>query len=186
MIGKKQILEACCRLIQENGTRGVSLDTAAKAVGLTKPGLMYHFPTKEALVIGIVDFVATELETSLAQSLGKWGEEATPTERMRAYVDHIFSDSLRGVGFAVYADAAYRPAANAAWKSRMEKWFEMPHDLPIELRNRLNLARLAADGLWMAQETNVFDLSNFDRAELRSMLLGLLEQDEVNLEGSVR
>ena len=37
--------------------RVVSLDSAARAAGVTKPGLMYHFSTKQDLLMAMVDFV---------------------------------------------------------------------------------------------------------------------------------
>ena len=47
---------------QLDAGRAVSLDSVARIVGLTKPGVMYHFPTKEALVLALVDSVLDRWE----------------------------------------------------------------------------------------------------------------------------
>lgn len=49
------IIAAAFAQLEEGGS--VSLDSVARAVGLTKPGVMYHYPTKEALMLALVDSV---------------------------------------------------------------------------------------------------------------------------------
>ncbi|MFJ2270653.1 hypothetical protein ACIO8F_11260 [Streptomyces sp. NPDC087228] len=44
----------CAGTAPRRGGGSIPLDVAAEQVGLTKPGLMYHVPTKEALMVGVV------------------------------------------------------------------------------------------------------------------------------------
>ena len=54
---KKQILNAAAKLINEEGILALTLESVAKHAGISKGGLLYHFPSKEALLKGIVNYL---------------------------------------------------------------------------------------------------------------------------------
>ncbi|MBD0322544.1 MAG: TetR family transcriptional regulator, partial [Aldersonia sp.] len=43
---RDRVLEAALDVLRDG--ESITLDSAARRVGMTKPGLMHHFPTKEA------------------------------------------------------------------------------------------------------------------------------------------
>ncbi|RFU86840.1 TetR/AcrR family transcriptional regulator [Streptomyces triticagri] len=49
------ILRAALEVIAERGYRGASLAAVAERVGLTQQGLLHHFPTKEALLLAVLE-----------------------------------------------------------------------------------------------------------------------------------
>jgi AcrR family transcriptional regulator len=49
------IIHAATEVIAERGYRGATLAAVAERVGLTQQGLMHHFPTKEALLVAVLD-----------------------------------------------------------------------------------------------------------------------------------
>ena len=51
---RKAILEAALDVFAERGYRGTSLPEIATRVGLTQPGLLHHFGTKEDLLLEVV------------------------------------------------------------------------------------------------------------------------------------
>jgi AcrR family transcriptional regulator len=53
---KETILEAALPLFAQQGYRGASLASIAAAAGLTQPGLLHHFPSKEELLLGLLDW----------------------------------------------------------------------------------------------------------------------------------
>ena len=53
-------LDAALDLLRDGGS--LSLESAARAAGMSKPGLMYHFSTKEALVAALVDHLIDDYE----------------------------------------------------------------------------------------------------------------------------
>ncbi|MDV8069061.1 TetR/AcrR family transcriptional regulator [Rhodococcus sp. MS16] len=52
---REAILDATMAEIAERGYRGTTLAAVAERVGLTQPGLLHHFPSKEHLLIGVLD-----------------------------------------------------------------------------------------------------------------------------------
>ncbi|MDJ0106305.1 TetR/AcrR family transcriptional regulator [Rhodococcus erythropolis] len=52
---REAILDATMAEIAERGYRGTTLAAVAERVGLTQPGLLHHFPSKEHLLIGVLE-----------------------------------------------------------------------------------------------------------------------------------
>jgi AcrR family transcriptional regulator len=72
MSSREKILAAAAELVSEIGSGRLTLDAVAVKAGLSKGGLLYNFPTKDALlqamVQRLVDEVAAEREALRAQA----------------------------------------------------------------------------------------------------------------------
>lgn len=44
------ILKVACRLVRTMGASHLTLDAVAREAGISKGGLLYHYPTKDALI----------------------------------------------------------------------------------------------------------------------------------------
>jgi TetR/AcrR family transcriptional regulator len=81
---RETILEAALDIFSRRGFRGATLDQIAEAAGLSKPNLLYYFPTKEAMH-----------QTLLARLLDDWlaplraldADAADPIAEVLAYVE---------------------------------------------------------------------------------------------------
>lgn len=114
------ILDAATRLIDRDGIAATTIDAIAAELGLTKPGLYYHFASKEILLaeVGLRDwqtvakavFAATEASASAQDAL-----EAL----VRTYVGHYahrlerFRLATQGVQLSKLAAAAARDRLSA-------------------------------------------------------------------------
>jgi len=170
---RERILEAALENLRAG--QPVSLDSAARGAGLTKPGLMHHFPTKQALMLGLVDLVSDRWEEQLTRHLGGGADGATPAARIRAYVDYAVAGDFDETDMIVFGDPRLRPALSARWTEQMQRWFDLPADLPEVARGRLTAARLLADGVWFAISTGVFPPSASEREQVRAVAYTLLE-----------
>ncbi|MER7016048.1 TetR/AcrR family transcriptional regulator [Saccharopolyspora sp. NPDC000359] len=52
---RTEILRAAMEVIAERGYRGASLSAVAERVGMTQQGLLHHFPTREALLVAVLE-----------------------------------------------------------------------------------------------------------------------------------
>lgn len=52
---RKAILVAAAEVFAERGYRGTSLTEVANRVGMTQPGLLHHFKTKDELLLAVVE-----------------------------------------------------------------------------------------------------------------------------------
>ncbi|WP_244256010.1 TetR/AcrR family transcriptional regulator [Rathayibacter sp. VKM Ac-2760] len=64
---RDRVLDAFEALLNEQGERAATLDAVARAAGVSKGGLLYHFPSKDALVDGLV----ARLDDRLAEDIDR-------------------------------------------------------------------------------------------------------------------
>ncbi|KAA1424544.1 TetR/AcrR family transcriptional regulator [Mumia zhuanghuii] len=166
------LLDSALDLIR--GGEALSLDSAARAAGVTKPGLMYHFPTKEALVTALVDHLLDSFERDL-EALVPAGTAAPAHERLAAYARWALAHEHDAADLAMLSDPRLRVAMCARWTTRFRAWVEVPDDLPAPQRGRLNAVRLLADGCWYADAMDVLPLVGRDRDAVLAAALDLLE-----------
>ncbi len=66
---KERILQEALRLFSEKGFEGTSLQSIADAVGIQKPSLIYHFPSKEDLRQKVVESLVVYWKNELPRML---------------------------------------------------------------------------------------------------------------------
>ena len=54
---KDQILEAALQVVEENGASHLTIDAVAVYANFSKGGVLYHFPSKKALLSGMLDYL---------------------------------------------------------------------------------------------------------------------------------
>ena len=160
---------------QLDEARAVSLDSVARSVGLTKPGVMYHFPTKEALMLALVDSVLDRWEEALVARLGSSPEGAAPAARIGAYVDWSLSGGFDETDLVAMSDPKLRRSLTQRWAERLAPWLVVPDDVAPDERTRLLAARLLADGGWLAEAANVSPPTPGDLAQLRAFAHNLVK-----------
>ncbi|PJF24919.1 MAG: TetR family transcriptional regulator, partial [Phototrophicales bacterium] len=82
---RAQLLNAASQIVLEKGAAHLTLEAVAALAGVSKGGLLYHFPSKEALIKGMLEQYLTDFSTLVAQSYA-----ALPEGRgrwLRAYVN---------------------------------------------------------------------------------------------------
>lgn len=170
------IVEAAHRVATRQGGADFSYETTATEAGLTKAGVLYHFPSREDLVLAVVEYVAQTWEEAMREALGRPFDEATPAQRIRAYVEVAASDEVSLGDFAIYADAVCRPAHVGPWNAVFSRWFDLDGAAPDQ-RARLTSARFAADGLWVSNATGALPPVAEEYDALVAHLLSLTEEE---------
>lgn len=169
---RQHLLEEAGNLIIEQGLANLTLDAVAKAAGVSKGGLLHHFPSKQSLLEGLI----RDLHEQFRQRLKELAQaDPVPEGRFaRAYLKSVSMhregshNKLCGV---LAIEARAEPAMRSAWReSARDMLRREPDDTsdPIELA----IVQLAADGLWLADLEGVFD----DSPDLFHRIVARLEQ----------
>ena len=64
---RAHILAAAAELAKEKGAAHISIEAIAQRAGLSKGGLLYHFPKKDALIHALVEQHMAEVDAELAK-----------------------------------------------------------------------------------------------------------------------
>ncbi|WP_353952477.1 helix-turn-helix domain-containing protein [Knoellia sp. S7-12] len=172
-------LEATLDLLRAGGN--LSLEAAARAAGMSKPGLMYHFATKEALVAALVDHLVDGYERDFISLLpaqptqGTEPEGLSASERIAAYVRWSLTYAHDAADLVILCDPKLRVPMAARWADRFRGWVEVPAEIAAADRARLYAVRLMADGCWFADASGVLPVPLEDRPGLLALALDLLE-----------
>ena len=142
-----EIVDAVVAIVERHGLTAVTLDAVAAQTGLTRPGLLYHYPSREALVRATHQHLIDSWEAGLAAVAGKCCEEATPEERSAAYIT-MCAQSTRRAELLLMMESVDDPELEASWRRLIERWAPpMPRGGDPRALDAF-IARLAADGLW--------------------------------------
>lgn len=189
---RDHILEAAKRIVQREGVTALTYESVAVEAGLTKGGLIYHFPSREDLLRGLHEHVAGQWEEHLHQEAGTSAtknhddgeaagvrgledrrlEDLSAEERLAAYVRA--SQNPDRAELLLMLEAAEDPQAQAAWDSVESRWgVPQPGADASEDQLRAFIAQLAADGLWFWEANSPRTLDPVARQRLVERIIEL-------------
>ena len=79
---RETILDAALEVFAQHGFRGATLDMIAAQAGLSKPNLLYYFPSKEAIHVTLL----SQLMDTWLDPLRDLDADGDPIAELRAYV----------------------------------------------------------------------------------------------------
>ena len=161
---KNRLLEAAGRVVLERGAAGLTLEAVADAAGLSKGGLLYHYASKEALLTAmvqrLVDVTEERIDAYREQDAGA-GSWTRGYVRACAVEEVPADDPAGRLGVALLAAGATDPGLTASLRARQATWRERLRGDGVD-PVAAQVARLAADGLWL---NDIFDLPVLDASE---------------------
>ena len=91
---RHKLLQSASRVILSQGLPGLTLDAVAQQAEMSKGSLLYHFPSKDALIAGLLQQLVELMQSSMQAELAR---EAVgrPGRMLRAWIRSAFSDDLR-------------------------------------------------------------------------------------------
>ncbi len=171
---RERILDAAVRLVDVGGMTAITYEAVAAESGLTRGGLLYHFPSREELLLAIQQHMATRWEQAMTESTGRTPEQLTPTDRHAAYARASAHGATRAE-LLLLIEAGSEPAHAAAWRAAMSRWaYPPPRDLDDPDALGHFIARLAADGLWLYDAMMDAPLADTVRREIAERLAAVL------------
>jgi AcrR family transcriptional regulator len=163
---RARLLDAAVAVVRRDGAQSLTLDAVAAQAGVSKGGLLYHFKSKRELLEGMVERWLAEWQEQIDRESGDAG----------FLTGYVHATHLGGAGpeereaeFGLLAALIADPAVIEVVRARYEDWqAQAVRDAPDPVA--ATVARLATDGLWLA------DLLGFapPRGELREQVLARL------------
>ncbi|MEV8341224.1 TetR/AcrR family transcriptional regulator [Streptomyces niveus] len=169
---KNLILDASIRVTEREGITGLTLESAAEEAGVTKGGLMYHFRTRDDLLLAIQRHLTGAWEERLVAEVGKPLQEASARELTAAYARVGTELGASKAELAFMVESVNHPELAQVWTDLMVH-LDGPTQSADPQDVDLFLARLAIDGLWLFEATSATPLPGPVREAVRRRLLGL-------------
>lgn len=173
---KKSILTAATEIVQEEGVVKLTLEAVAKRAGVSKGGLLYHFPSKEALIKGMVEEWTNNyfeyihsLVNSDNKDNGKWS---------RAFIKSSFSDlENKNLNAALTAAMFINPDLLDDFKQKydiLQKKLLNDGIDPV----KITIARLSIDGLWLTGTFGISPLNEELKIQVFDELIKMIQGEE--------
>jgi AcrR family transcriptional regulator len=135
---RDRLLDAAAAVVKRDGAQALTLDAVAAEAAVSKGGLLYHFRTKRDLVRAMIERWLAEFQREIDEA---------DTSFTRGYVKASApAENELGMLAAMVAEPALLVAVReqyAIWQDRVQREGRDPVDATV--------ARLAADGLWLAE-----------------------------------
>lgn len=151
---RETILKAAEEVIAGTGAAHMTLDAISVKAGVSRGGLLYHFPNKDALIMALLDRQIQQLEDARTQARaalpeGKSREILALINSIRVIYkkkEHVFA-ALLG---ALAQSPGLVQKARARYKKRNEELIS--HEYPPA---RAAVISLAIDGLWLMKTLGI-------------------------------
>lgn len=176
---RTRILDAAEAIVQARGVAGLTLEAAARDAGVSKGGLLYHFASKEALLVAMLARLAEFIEREYRACVE--AQPDGPFRATRATLEWGFGtgegacDERHDRAAAVFLAAFHHdPALLDPMRAVVAK---MRANIAADgLPPGHSLAvYAAADGIFMARLFRLYDPTAAERQAMRSALQRLLE-----------
>jgi len=184
-IRRKQIISATIESINRVGFAETTLATVAKLAGMSQASLIFHFGSKDALLVETLQFLSDEHQAAWKKAYAATPD--SPLARICALIKTDFSPHLCNrkkiaVWQAFWGEAKTRPTYLHICDSRDNERFEVMvrecgrliAEDPADRRNPEDIASTIdglSDGLW---QRILINYKEFDRKDaLRTMLVQL-------------
>lgn len=167
---REAILDAAEAVVLEGGAPALTLDSAAKKAGVSKGGVLYHFPTKDSLLQGMIErLIRRTVEAHQAASGGR----TEPEQVLKGYVTNSVSDPAgidRVAGALLVAVANDEKLLEPVRVFFRERLPVLTGGLSFE---RASVVHLATEGLWLME---ILGISPFSATQRRKVVAELLRQ----------
>lgn len=143
-LAREKVLDAFESILINEGERSATLDATAKAAGVSKGGLLYHFASKDELIAGLLKRLEQLAEADLLRMASASDGPVSYYLRTSVMEDEALDHAL--VAASRVAQGGFTAASDALRRVR-ESWGDAlrPH---VRDETALDLVMLVGDGLY--------------------------------------
>jgi AcrR family transcriptional regulator len=184
-----RIIDAAEAIVEEHGVAALTLEQAAKRAGVSKGGVLYHFPSKDALVAAMIGRFTERFDSAVAQLTAE--DSSAKGRTTRSYVKASFGHAPgtgpqfdRACG-SITAALANNPGQLEVVRGQSARWqraVEADGLDPVFA----SIIRLAVDGLWLGENFNLMRMNPRMRARIEARLLAWTQLKELPVRNAAR
>ena len=169
------LIDAAERVVERGGGSALTFDAVAAEAGVSKGAVLHHYPTKDALLIAMIERLASREATPASP------DALTPRAAVVAHVeraartrgdqDAVSATLLAAVARDVDLLAPLRVSADAVIEGLTNKGLAP---------ERAAIAHFALDGLWISELLGTSPLDDRSRERMLEALADLIAPEHVN------
>lgn len=172
-ISQERILNAAAAIVGRSGAAHLTIDAVAAEAGLSKGGVLYHFPNKRSMIEAMVQFVLENVAERAARHRTRLSGGRNAVVRSFICAEHDLDPRERAMSIAILAAAAEDPDLVAPARARLAVWLdEIMRDSDGDLGIIL---MLATEGLRFLSMLDLLPLTCADRERIHQRMLAMAE-----------
>lgn len=180
---RELVFEACNRILRRDGLTHLTLDNVADEAGLSKGGLLYHFPSKESLIEALFEYHNDKFEARLSALAEEEGDDAGAWLRAyaKASIEQIMEPGNASLYKSLFAAEERYASAHQLMRRKYVDWQQQVENSGLDPA-KATLVRLVVDGLWFLEMHHYAPPD----AQLRAQIVELIMQltnDSVQVTG---
>ena len=150
---RAKLLQAASQVVIDRGVEALTLDAVARQADVSKGGLLYHFPNKNALIINLGEQLLQNFETALQNEFEQDDAPETPGQWLRAYVrstERMSKESLALVARLSSILVEMPPELLQSVEAYEQRWHQRLESDGLD-PVQATIIQLAIDGLWFSE-----------------------------------
>ncbi|HEY5646378.1 MAG TPA: TetR/AcrR family transcriptional regulator [Pseudomonadales bacterium] len=172
---RARILESAARIVETDGAAHLTIDAVAAAASVSKGGVLYHFPTKQALLEGMLERLIEDIGSRTEAWRASHPAERNAALLARIVEEHEQRPTERAMSRAILAAAAENPELLDGARLVVEQSFSEGAEgtQPTEMGWIL---LLAVEGLRFLDMLKLLPLSSSERSRVHDYMLALARE----------
>jgi AcrR family transcriptional regulator len=176
---RESLLNAAGEVVLRSGADSLTLEAVAKEAGVSKGGLLYHFPNKEALLTSMVANLIAKFEQLLELELTREGDLTAKGAWLRAYIraGDLFDRQNAAIQSGLLAAVAKDSKFLQPYQEASIRWDQQACNCGVAPL-KAGVILLAADGLSWNQLLGINCISDGERSQVISELIRMTYADD--------
>lgn len=172
---RDRLLDAAEQLVASIGGANLTLEAVAQKAGVSKGGLLYHYPSKDALLLAMIDRHLDRTDQRCAHVRAQMPDH--PASDLKAWVVAMLQpDPLRdATGAALFGAALHNPELLAGIRRRYADQVAALTRLPCDFPLTATIL-LAVDGLLFGEVWHMTPYTAPQRVQIIEQLLSLVDR----------
>lgn len=172
---RERIIDAAEHIVLDKGASHMTMDAVAAKAGVSKGGLIYHFPSQRDLLQAMLNRFIDRVETRMADARAKLPE--SPVRNIKAYVHAWFTlgSEYRRTASALLATITREPELLETVRQKHRAVLAEIIEAAPNPEQAMVLS-LATEGMWMSELLGISPLADSERGRVMESLLLLADE----------